>query len=45
MALPSLQTKTVIAGLPSGTAIQVRYRAVTKRGAGDWCAPVTTVVR
>ncbi len=33
-APPSLQAKTVVTGLPSGTAVQFRYRAVTKTGGG-----------
>jgi hypothetical protein len=44
-AQPTLQAKTEIPGLPVMTAVQFRFRAVTKAGAGDWCQPTTLVVK
>jgi hypothetical protein len=44
-APPSLQAKTVVTGLPSGTSVQFRFRAVTKAGGGDWSVPVTLPVK
>jgi hypothetical protein len=45
-APPSIQAKTTVPGLPSGTTVQFRYRAVTpKTGAGDWSAPASLLVR
>ena len=40
------QGKTTVHGLPTATAVQFRYLAVTpKGGQGDWSAPVTLVVK
>jgi hypothetical protein len=44
-APPTLQAKTVVAGLPSGTTVQFRYRGVTATGVADWSAPVTLLVK
>jgi hypothetical protein len=44
-APPSLQARTVVTGLPAGTAVQFRYRTVTKTGAADWSAPVSLLVK
>jgi hypothetical protein len=45
-APPSIQAKTTIPGLASGTTVQFRYRAVTpKTGASDWSAPVGLLVQ
>ena len=44
-APPSLQAKTVITGLPAGSTVQFRYRAVTKTGAADWSQPVSLLVK
>jgi hypothetical protein len=45
-APPSIQAKTTVQGLASGTTVQFRYRAVTpKTGAGDWSAPVSLLVQ
>jgi len=45
-APPSIQAKTSVQGLASGTTVQFRYRAVTpKAGAGDWSAPVSLLVQ
>jgi hypothetical protein len=45
-ASPSIQAKTTVPGLPSGTMVQFRYRAVTpKAGAADWSAPVSLLVK
>jgi hypothetical protein len=40
------QGKTAVHGLPTATAVQFRYLAVTpKGGQGDWSAPLTLVVK
>jgi hypothetical protein len=44
-APPSLQAKTIVTGLPSGTAVQFKVRAVTKDGAGDWSPAISVSVR
>jgi hypothetical protein len=44
-APPTMQAKTVVTGLPAGTAVQFRYRTVTKVGAADWSAAVTLLVK
>jgi predicted phage tail protein len=44
-APPTLQAKTTVTGLPSGTAVLFRARAVTKTGAQDWSAAVSQSVR
>jgi hypothetical protein len=44
-ATPSLQAKTTVTGLPAGTSVQFRYRAVTKAGPADWSTPVTLLVK
>jgi hypothetical protein len=44
-APPTLQAKTVVTGLTAGSAVQFRYRAVTKTGAEDWSQPVTLLVK
>jgi hypothetical protein len=45
-APPSIQAKTSVQGLASGTTVQFRYRAVTpKTGAGDWSAAVSLLVQ
>lgn len=44
-APPSLQAKTTVTGLPAGTSVQFRYRAVTRTGAEDWSTPVTLLVK
>jgi predicted phage tail protein len=42
----TIQGKTTIAGLPSGTTVQFRYLAVTpKGGQGDWSAAVSLLVK
>lgn len=42
---PTLQAKTSVTGLSAGTTYSFRYRSVTKAGASDWSAPVSTVVK
>jgi hypothetical protein len=44
-ASPTLQAKTEIAGLPIGTVVQFRFRAITKTGAGDWSQPISVLVK
>jgi hypothetical protein len=41
----TLQSKTTIAGLPTATNCQFRYRALTRTGAGDWSQTVTVLVK
>jgi hypothetical protein len=41
----SLQAKTSMTGLPSGTTVQFRYRPVTRTGQGNWSAPVALMVQ
>jgi hypothetical protein len=43
-APPTLQAKTGITGLPVGTIVQFRYRAVTKTGATDWSQPTSLLI-
>ncbi len=38
---PTLQAKTTVTGLTSGSTVEFRYRAVTKTGAADWSLPIT----
>ena len=46
VAVPAtLQAKTSVTGLTSGTTVQFRYLAVTKTGQGDWSAPVSLLVK
>jgi hypothetical protein len=41
----TLHAKTTIVGLPVGTYVPFRYRAVTKTGVGDWSDPITVLVK
>jgi hypothetical protein len=42
----TIQGKTTIGGLPVGTAVQFRYRAITpKGGQGDWSQAVQLLVK
>jgi hypothetical protein len=43
-APPTLQAKTTIAGLESGSTAQFRYRSVTRAGVGDWSQPVSLMI-
>ena len=43
-APPTLQAKTTVTGLQAATAVQFKYRAVTKAGPGDWSQPVSLTV-
>jgi hypothetical protein len=43
-APPSTGAKTTITGLPSGTMVSFRQRAVTKAGPGDWSQPISALV-
>jgi hypothetical protein len=46
VTLPStLQTKTSVTGLASGSTVQFRYRALTKTGEGDWSQPVALLIQ
>ncbi len=47
VAAPStIQGKTTIGGLPAGTTVQFRYRAVTaKGGQGDWSQPTALLLK
>jgi hypothetical protein len=43
---PTIQAKTSVLGLASGSTAQFRYRSVTsKGGASDWSPPVSLLVR
>lgn len=45
VALPgTLKAKTTLTGLTPQSTVQVRYRALTKAGEGEWSQPVTQVV-
>lgn len=44
-AAGTLKASTTITGLPVGTAVQFRYRALTKAGEGDWSQAIVLVVR
>ncbi len=39
------QAKTVIVGLPAGTACSFRFRSVTPKGESDWSQPLTFLVK
>jgi hypothetical protein len=41
----TVQAKTIVTGLSTGAAVQFRYRAVTKKGQGDWSQPVSLTVK
>jgi hypothetical protein len=41
----TLQAKTSITGLPVGTIVLFRYRAVTKTGEGDWVEAISALVK
>jgi hypothetical protein len=41
----TLQARTVLSGLPSGSTCSFRVRTVTKTGETDWCEPVCVLVR
>jgi hypothetical protein len=43
-APPSLQAKTVVPGMKTGTVVQFRYRSVVKGGAANWSPPVSLLV-
>ncbi|HEY8040663.1 MAG TPA: fibronectin type III domain-containing protein [Polyangiaceae bacterium] len=46
VAAPStLGAKTTIPGLPAGTTVQFRFRALTKTGEGDWSQPTSLLVK
>jgi hypothetical protein len=42
---PTLQAKTTVSGLQTGTTVLFRYRSVTKTGATDWSGTVSLVVQ
>jgi len=44
-ASPSLQAKQTVVGLPVGTSVQFRYRAVVKTGPLDWSPPLALLVK
>ena len=41
----TLQARTVLTGLPSGSMCSFRYRAVTTKGEMDWSEPLSILVR
>jgi hypothetical protein len=44
-ASPALKAKIGSAGLPVATVAQVRFRAITAAGAGDWSRPISLRVK
>jgi len=44
-ATGTLKASTTLTGLPVGTAVQFRYRAITKTGETDWSQAVVLVVK
>jgi len=44
-ASPSLQAKQTIVGLPVGSSVMFRYRAVVKTGPLDWGQPIALLVK
>jgi len=43
-ASQTLQARATVTGMPAGTSVQFRYRAVIKGGAADWSAPISLLV-
>jgi hypothetical protein len=41
----TLQAKTTVTGLPAGSTVMFRYKAIVKTGAGDWSQPIALVVK
>ena len=41
----TLQARTVLSGLPSGSRCSFRYRAVTTTGESDWSEPLSVLVQ
>ena len=41
----TLKAQTVIGGLPVGATVAFRFRAITKKGEGDWSQAVSLVVK
>ena len=41
----TLQAKTTVSGLTPGATVVFRYRAVTKKGEGDWSQPSALMVK
>ena len=41
----TLQGKTTVTGLPAGSTVLFRVRAITKSGQGDWSAPTAFIVK
>ncbi len=44
-AEPTTRARTTVTGLPAGTTVLFRYRAVTKTGASDWSQPLALLVK
>jgi hypothetical protein len=44
-ATSTLGAKTTVTGLPAGTTVQFRFRALTKAGQGDWSQPTQLLVK
>jgi hypothetical protein len=42
---PTLQARTTVSGLQTGSTALFRYRSVTKTGATDWSGTVSLVVQ
>ena len=41
----TLGARTTVTGLPAGTAVLFRFRALTKTGEGDWSQPTALLVK
>ena len=41
----TLQSKTIVSGMTPGATMMFRYRAVTKKGEGDWSQPSSLIVK
>lgn len=44
-AAPSVQARTTVSGLPVGSTVQFRFRAIVKGGPEDWSQPVGVLVK
>jgi len=44
-AAPSVQARTTVSGLPVGSTVQFRFRAIVKGGPEDWSQPLGALVK
>jgi len=45
LVVASTQAKTTLFGLPVGTSVHFRFRALTPKGQGDWSQPIALIVK